>query len=199
MRFQKFISAILHPIVLPTIGVLIYFLVVPHSIRSIQRQYFLGFIFLFTYIVPLTILAVLKGLKLIHSFQLPTLKERKIPLFIMILLFTILGGIFIKLSVFKDFGMLFYGTSFGLILVYVFSKLNLKVSLHLLSMGAMVGFFMMMGIEYMTSMIPILVLLLLLSGLLGSSRLHLKAHTPREVYLGFFFGIITQISTYVFL
>jgi hypothetical protein len=189
----------LHPIVLPTIGIILYFLTIPHSIKKEQRFYLIGLVFIVTYIIPLCVLIVLKGFKLIQSFQVHTIKERKIPLFLMILLFTILGSTFLKFSILRDFGMLFYGTTFGLIIVYVFFIFKIKISLHLLSIGSMVGFFMMMGIEYMTSVISTLLLLMFLSGLLASSRLHLKAHTPKEVYLGFFFGIITQISVYYIL
>jgi len=142
---------------------------------------------------------LLKAFKLTESYHVHSIKERKIPLFIMILLFTVLGNTFFKLPLLRDFGVLFYGTSFGLILVYLFSIFQLKVSLHLLSIGSMVGFFMVMGIEYITSVIPVLLLLIVLSGLLASARLHLKAHTPKEVYLGFFFGVFTQLSVYYIL
>ena len=199
MKFQKLISVLLHPIVLPTIGVLLYFLMVPHTIKSEQRFFIIGFVFTTTYLIPLGILIILKGLKLIHSFKLHTIKERKIPLFLMILFFTVLGNVLLSTVVFRDFGMLFYGTSFGLILVYLFSIFNIKVSLHLLSMGSIVGFFIIMGMEYMTPLTHILLILILFSGLLASSRLHLKAHTPKEVYLGFFFGMITQTAVYYLL
>ena len=199
MKFQKLISVLLHPIVLPTIGVILYFLMIPHSIKNEQRFFIIGFVFTTTYLVSLGILIVLKGLKLIHSFKVQTIKERKIPLFLMIFLFTVLGNILLRTAVFRDFGMLFYGTSFGLILVYLFSIFKIKVSLHLLSMGSMVGFFIIMGMEYMTPLTHILLILILFSGLLASSRLHLKAHTPKEVYLGFFFGMITQTAVYYLL
>jgi membrane-associated phospholipid phosphatase len=190
---------ILHPIVLPTIGVFLYFLTIPHSIKEAQRFFLIGFVFATTYLVPLVILILLKGLKIIKSFKVHSIKERKIPLFLMILLFTILGNMLLRTMVYRDFGVLFYGTSFGLIAVYLFSIGNIKVSLHLLSMGSMVGFFMMMGIEYITSVLPLLLLFFALSGLLASSRLHLKAHTPKEVYLGFFFGILAQTGVYYIL
>ncbi len=70
-----------------------------------------------------------------------TIKERKIPLFLMILLFTVLGNILLRTAIFRDFGMLFYGTSFGLIIIYLFSIFNIKMSLHLLSMGSHGWFF----------------------------------------------------------
>jgi hypothetical protein len=199
VKFQKIISALLHPIVLPTIGVMLYFLTIPHSIQNEQRYFIIGFVFTTTYLVPLGMLIVLKGLKIIHSFKVHTVKERKIPLFLMIVLFTALGNMLLRTAIFGDFGLLFYGTSFGLILVYLFAIFNIKVSLHLLSMGSMIGFFIVMGMEYKSSTTPLLLLLILFSGLLASSRLHLKAHTPKEVYLGFFFGILTQISVYYLL
>ena len=199
MKFQKLVSVLLHPIVLPTIGAILYLLILPSSINREQQFFIIGFIFTTTYLVPLGILILLKGLKLIQSFKMHTIKERKIPLFLMILLFTVLGNILLRTAIFRDFGMLFYGTSFGLIIIYLFSIFNIKMSLHLLSMGSMVGFFIMMGMEYMTPLAPILLILILFSGLLASSRLHLKAHTPKEVYLGFFFGIVSQIGVYCFL
>ena len=117
----------------------------------------------------------------------------------MILLFTIIGNIFMKSLNLRDFGVLFYGTTLGLILVYLFIIFQIKVSLHLLSIGSLIGFFMMMGFEYSTSVAPIILVLILLSGLLASARLHLKAHEPKEVYLGVLFGISSQICAYCIL
>jgi membrane-associated phospholipid phosphatase len=33
--------------------------------------------------------------------------------------------------------------------------------------------------------------IILLAGLLASARLHLKAHTPKDIYVGFFIGTVT--------
>ena len=199
MRLYKFISIILHPIVSPTIGVIIYLIFLPHTIIEKQRLYLIGYIFIITYLIPLGVLILLKGLNLINSFKVQSIKERKIPLFLMILLFTIIGNIFMKSLNLRDFGVLFYGTTLGLILVYLFIIFQIKVSLHLLSIGSLIGFFMMMGFEYSTSVAPIILVLILLSGLLASARLHLKAHEPKEVYLGVLFGISSQICAYCIL
>jgi len=199
VRLYKFISIILHPIVLPTIGVIIYLIFLPHTIIEKQRLYLIGYIFIITYLIPLGVLILLKGLNLINSFKVQSIKERKIPIFLMILLFTLIGNIFMKSLNLRDFGVLFYGTTLGLILVYLFIIFQIKVSLHLLSIGSLIGFFMMMGFEYSTSVAPIILVLILLSGLLASARLHLKAHEPKEVYLGVLFGISSQICAYCIL
>ncbi len=198
MKFQKSISILLHPIVIPTIGSLLYFLLIPHRIHKSQQFIVLGVIFIATYLTPLLVLLVLKSIKTIHSFELSTIKERKIPLFLMVLLFLFLGGKLSEISILRDFGILFSGASYALIVVYFLFILRIKTSLHLLSMGMILGFFLVLAILYSISLLPLIILFILLSGILASVRLILKAHTPKEVYLGFFLGITSQFLAFYF-
>lgn len=192
MRFHKFISVIIHPIVTPTIGVLLFLALTP-DIISKERQYLLlSLIFFSTYIVPIISLVILKALGVINSFQVESIKERKVPLFLMLLVFYILGRILINIPVFKDLGVLFYGTNLSLIVIYILFFFNIKTSLHVVSMSSALGFFLIYGAINSIFILPIAIIMILLTGLLASSRLHLKAHQPLEVYLGFFLGIITQ-------
>lgn len=198
MKFQKSISVFLHPIVIPTIGSLLYFLFIPHRIHKSQQFIILGIIFIATYLVPLLTLLVLKSFKTIDSFELRSIKERKIPLFLMVILFLVLGNALKEITILKDFGVLFSGASYALIVVYFLFVLKLKTSLHLLSMGMLLGFFLALAIIYSISLLPIIIVFVLLSGVLASARLTLKAHTPQEVYLGFFLGIISQFFAFYF-
>ncbi len=199
MRFQKIISTILHPIVIPTIGVLLYFLFIPHRIQKSQQLALLSLIFVATYLVPLLVLILLKSFKSIKSFNVYSIKERKIPVLLMIVLFYVLGNALTKISVAKDFGILFYATVFSLIIVYLLFTIRFKTSLHMLSMGNAIGFFLVLGIRYTISVLPVIIGFILLSGLLASSRLHLKAHTVKEIYTGFFLGIISPFLIFYFL
>lgn len=199
MRFQKFISAILHPIVMPTVGVILYFIFIPHRIVKPQQTALLSLVFVSTYLVPILLLFLLKKLKLIQSYQTHSIKERKIPLFFMIALFYTLGKTFASIMAIRDIGFLFYGTSLGLIVVYILFFKNLKTSLHLLSLGNAIGFFLSLSVIYSVAILPIIILFILLSGLVASARLHLKVHTPKEIYVGFFIGIISQFLVLSFL
>lgn len=190
MKFYKFISVILHPIVIPTLGVLIYFILIPNRINSYQKFLVLGLIFVITYLIPLFVLIILKKFGFIKSYQVATIKERKIPLSIMILIFYFLGNTFFKIPFLRDLGILFFATSFGLVIVYVFFIFKLKTSLHLLSIGIASGFFLLLSALYTISFLPIILTLILVSGILASSRLYLKAHSPKEVYFGFFLGFL---------
>ncbi len=193
MRFHKVISTILHPIVIPTLGVLIYFIFVSQSINQKQQLILLGLVFGITYVIPVLALVILKSLRLIKDFQVSTIKERRMPVLLMTLLFYLTGNTLEAITVLRDLGLLFYGTAMSLLFVYLLFAFRLKSSLHLLSMGSVVGFFLVVMNMYSLSLLPIIMVFILLSGLLASSRLYLNAHTSLEVFLGFAIGFLSQI------
>ena len=186
----------LHPIVIPTIGVISYFLLIPTSFGSNQKLSVLGLIFITTYIIPVLILIVFKKLKLIQSFKTESIKERKTPILIMLVLFYFIGNTFNTITNLRDLGLLFYATSLGLILIYILFFFKIKTSIHLLSLGVTTGFFMVLGLIYSQAFTVVVIISLMLSGLLASSRLYLKAHSPNEVYLGFFIGFFAPYIVY---
>ena len=199
MRWHKFISVLLHPVVQPTVGVILYLFLIPTTLQRMQQYAILSIVFVATYLIPVLLLVFLKALKLIKNYQVHSIKERKIPLILMILIFYILGTIFSKLHQVRDLSFLFYGTALALFLVYLLFIIKFKASLHLLSMGCAIGFVLILTLLYSTYVLPIICILLLLSGLLASSRLYLKAHTTKEVYVGFFLGFLSQFLIYYLL
>lgn len=180
----------MHPIVLPTIGVMLYFLVVPTNYNKEQRFYILSLVFITTYLIPLLLLIFFKWLRIIKNYKVETINERKIPIILMVLLYFFLGQTMNTLYV-KDLTLLFYSTSFGLFVLFVFFFFKIKISIHLLSLGIPLGFFMLLSYIYQQSFLIEIISIFLISGLVGSSRLHLKAHTHKEVFSGFFLGIIS--------
>tara|TARA_B110000902_G_scaffold263002_1_gene341141 strand:+ start:291 stop:893 length:603 start_codon:yes stop_codon:yes gene_type:complete len=197
VKFHKFISTILHPIVLPTLGVFIYFLFVSQSFEKRLQLIVLGLVFTLTYLVPLLMLLLLKKFRFIKDFQVSTIKERRFPIIFMMLLLYFLGNSIIQIPTIRNLGILFFGTSLSLTCIYVLFSLKLKSSLHLVSMGNMIGFFLIMTNINSLSMLPIIILLILLSGILASSRMYLKAHTPIELLIGFSLGIICQFIVFI--
>ena len=199
MRWHKFVSTILHPVLMPTIGVLIYFLLSPLRITVYQQMYLLAIVFIGTYLFPLFLLFFLKSINKIESFEVETIEERKIPLFLMMCIFLALGRFFYKFSTVRDLSYLFFGTLLGMIIVYFTFFTKIKTSLHLLSIGSAVGYFIVFQQMNNLFLIPLITIFIILSGILGSSRLHLKAHTPKEVYLGFFIGVLSQLTVFYLL
>ena len=197
MKFHKFISTILHPIVLPTLGVFLYFVFVSQSFEKRLQLIVLGLVFALTYVVPVLLLLFLRNFGFIKDFQVSTIKERRFPVIFMIFLLYFLGNTIIQIPTIRNLGILFYGTSLSLTCIYVLFSVKLKSSLHLVSMGNMIGFFLIMTNINSLSMLPIIILLVLSSGILASSRLYLKAHTPVELLIGFSLGIVCQFILFI--
>jgi len=198
MRSHKLISTILHPVVMPTVGVLLYFIFLDFRFSRQQKLTLLAIIFTATYIIPVILLVVLKAIGSIKNYQVKTIEERKIPIIFMIVLFYFIGKTLNQTHVTREISFLFYGTSIGLTLTYLIFVTKIKTSLHLLSMGSAVGFFLLFQQIHSANILPLIIILIVLSGVLATSRLSLKAHTPKEIYLGFFMGIICQFLAYTF-
>ncbi len=197
MRFHKIISTLFHPIVMPTIGIMLYFLVTTKQIEPYQKLLAILIIFGTTYFTPLVLLFILKSLKKIDSYQLKKRKERKLPLAIMVVLFYTLGNLFKRILILEEISLLFHATSLGLIITYFLLNFSIKSSIHLLSIGISCGFFMMVALKSDESYMLIIIINFLIAGLLGSARLHLKAHSPKEVYIGFLIGISTVFGMHI--
>ena len=196
MRWQKFISTILHPIVIPTIGILLYFILTPINLSNRQQYTILAVVFVTTYVIPLLLLIILKSIGYIKSFQVHGIKERKIPIFFMMILLFTLGKFFFDTTIIKDLSYLFFGVVLGLGIIYILFITKIKTSLHLLSMGAATGYFLLFQQIHGIFVLPLVILFIVLSGLLASARLYLKAHSHKEVYLGFFIGLISPFLAY---
>ncbi len=199
IKFYKTISVIFHPIVLPTIGTIFYFLLIPNSYNSKERLTILSLIFVTTYLIPVLILILFKRLKLIQTFNTRSIKERKIPVALMIVLFYLLGNTLIRIAQVEDIGLLFYATSCALAFVYFLFAFDLKTSIHLLSFGIFTSFYIILGYIYEKQFAVLIIITLLLSGLVANARLHLKAHTTKEIYIGYFVGFIAPFAVYLYL
>jgi len=199
MRFYKLISTILHPIVIPTIGVMLYFLLIPNRFLHDEKLTILSLVFVVSYIIPLLILIILKKLKFIKTYQTESIRERKLPIALMIMVFYLLGNWLNSIINFRDLALLFYATSLGLFLIYILFSFKIKASIHLLSFGISTGFFLVLSSVYEQSYTLVIIIIILLAGLLASARLNLRAHTSKEVYIGFFIGVFVIFGLHYFL
>ena len=197
MKFFKFISYFFHPINFPIIGTLIYFLFVPKFIFKPQEHTILLFILTATYVLPVVLLFFFKRLKFITSYHMPTLDERKFPILFFTFLTLIIANWLFKTTIVDLLGVLFLGYAAGFAISYVFLFFKIKLSLHTAAIGGIIGFLIYFSLSYEINLILLLIVLFIISGLIATSRIYLKAHSPLEVFLGFIIGLLTQISAFV--
>jgi len=185
--------------VIPTIGVMLYFLLIPNNLVSKQKLMVLSLVFIVTYLIPLLIIVLFKKLKFIKNYKIESIKERKLPIALMVFLFYLLGTTISNLANLRDLSLLFYATSLALFIVYVLFFFKVKASVHLLSLGIFIGFFMILSNIHSRSFALVIMILFLIAGVLASARLTLKAHTSKEIYIGFFIGLVTPSIVYFLL
>jgi len=188
----KLISLIFHPILLPFAGTLYYFLIHPISLPRELKYKITIVIITGTYLMPLLLLYILKKRGKINTFELHNISERKTPLLFMIALFFILGKSLLKIEEILELGTLFIGCSFALTVCYFLFLSNFKTSIHMIGASSMLAFVILFSIQHQQNMLAQIIAIVLFAGLIGQARLHLKAHTAKEVYFGFLIGLLSQ-------
>ena len=196
MKFYKFISYILHPILVPIVCTLLYFIIIPNHIPREFAYWVLGIVFVTTYIIPLLLLYFLKKVKLIENYQLSIVNDRKFPILFFTTLTLVLGIRLLKFNVVDLLAFSFFGCALALGIVFILLFIKIKTSLHTLGISGLIGFIMMISYEYKLNLLVLLILLFLLFGIIATSRLKLQAHKMSEVLLGFFIGLLSQLIIY---
>lgn len=197
MQFFKFISYVFHPLLFSFVGSFLFLLLTPKHIAKRQEYIILIVIFISTYILPIFLLTLLKKMDLIKNYHLNTIEERKFPIIFFIILSFMIGKMLLNIQIVDLLAYSFFGIALALLFTYLLFKTKIKTSLHTLGMGGLIGFVIIMSIEYQLNFNIIIAILFILTGLIAVSRLKLKAHLAKEVYIGFILGILTQLSSYL--
>lgn len=204
------ISYLFHPLLALTYILLLIMLVDPFLFGSYSiggSIEILAMTVFSTFFFPGLATFMLFKLGFLKDMKMPNHRERVIPLLIaMVCYFSVFAFLYKKGDSPEIFQIAAMGACANLILAF-FISIFYKISLHSIGMGAILTMTIYLANIYKNTQIilnlgpmghytvPILVLLfvvILLSGLVMTSRLYLKAHKPSEVYIGFALGLITQ-------
>lgn len=120
-------------------------------------------------------------------------EERTIPYAITIGFYLLTLYIF-KDSVVPEFIFKFMIRATLLLILTFIINLKWKISAHMVAIGGLLGALASIAMVLNVYVTHYIVLVVLLSGLIASSRLRLKAHSPAQVYTGFVLGIVGQLG-----
>jgi len=195
--FLRVISYVFHPLFTPIFGTLAYFAFAPYSSLEQQSGNILP-IFILTVIIPIIFFLILKNLKLITTIFAPSIKERKYPLLISIGLYLMILYKVIPQNYISELYFFFVGLLTASIAILLLLFLKFKTSIHLLGMGSLLLFFIGLSIHFEINITLAIGTITLLSGLVATSRLYLKAHTIPELIIGFIVGACSQLFLFKF-
>ena len=185
------ISVIFHPMLMPTLGMLLIFQMGTHlSYMPLQsRQSILIVIFVTTAVLPVSILPLLYQFKIIKSFQMETARERFIPVLITAF-FYYSGYMLLKKMGVPAMIDRFIISSLIAVLLASFISFFWKISIHSMGVGGVTGVILALSLRFGIDIFPWLILLLTASALTASARLYLGDHKPAQVYAGFGLGFL---------
>lgn len=196
MFVYKLISYVLHPLLFSFLGTFLYLYLTPKHIVKQHEYKILLVVFISTYIVPVLMLFLLKRIRMINDYHLRSIDERKFPVLFFIMLSFLIGRAMLEAQIADLLSFSFFGVAFALSFTYLLFNIKVKTSLHTLGIGGIIGFVMVMSYEYQLNFNALLAGLFIIAGGIAVSRLALNAHRPKEVYLGFLIGIISQLISF---
>ncbi|MDO6490241.1 MULTISPECIES: hypothetical protein [unclassified Cellulophaga] len=152
-------------------------------------------ILILTVIVPVVCYIILRSIGIITSYSLPTIKERKYPLYISLGLLLLVVYKVIPNNYSAELFFFFLG-----MLAAIFSSLLLlfirfKSSLHAVGMGSLLMFLISLSVHFEINIIYAIAITILCTGLVSTAKLYLKTNTTLEIIVGFVIGLTSQLIT----
>ena len=191
----KIISTLFHPLIMPVIGLLIIFNTDSYINYTVPFELKRAVIILVgtsTFVIPLLISLMLLNRKLISSLEMETQKERIIPYAFTIIFYVFTLYMLKKAPISPIIFNFVIGATLSVILAFIIN-IKWKISAHMIGIGGLIGALICVSILLEIYITPYIIFAILIAGLIGSSRLVLKAHTQLQIYVGFIVGVICQI------
>tara|TARA_R110001592_G_scaffold88812_1_gene261417 strand:- start:2223 stop:2828 length:606 start_codon:yes stop_codon:yes gene_type:complete len=199
-KIAKIISYCFQPLIMPTLGLLIFFnsnSYINYAIPKELKDAALILVFMSTLVVPVIITLLLLNRGYITSLEMPTRKERILPygFTIAFYMFTIY---MLKQAPIPPLIYDFMTGAVVSVILAFFINMKWKISAHMTGIGGLLGALISTSILLEVDLISYVILAIFVSGLVASSRLILKAHTPLQLIAGFFLGITCQVISIYF-
>ena len=200
-NFAYTISVIFHPLLMCSYGSFILFFFLKGSVYDFMTPLKLkviisSMVFCFSFLLPVINIYALYKMKRISSFTLKNQNERTFPYVVTSCFYFGLFYLFLDLNIWSSIKILIFGAGLSILLTALIN-LKYKVSAHMVGVGGLLGSLMVVSFVIKYNAVPELAFLFLLSGLIASSRLYLKAHEPKQIYSGFFLGMFTQVIVFL--
>lgn len=197
----RFFSIAFHPLLIPTFGMILLFHLntyISFSIPDPAKRFILVILFVNTAVAPVLFLFLFKRTGFISNVLLDDRQERLLPLFVSSLFFILTYFLFKQVSLPSLINYFIMGATL-LVLICLMITFGWKISLHAASMGGLTGFLITSSLLLKADLSWLIMLSVLVSGFVASSRIFLQAHTPAQVYAGFLLGIFVMFTLYAYL
>ena len=188
IKFAKVFSAVFSPFYAPTWAFVWLFLYSYLRLWPWEYKVFiLALVLMFTVVLPRVTIDIFRRVNRWSHWQLSHRRHRHMPYFITIASYMACVLIFMQLNTALFMrGMILAMLAIGMLCALV--NIWWKVSTHMAGMGGLFGTVIAFSsLFYFNPLMPMCVILLL-SGIMGTSRMILRQHTLAQVVAGFLIG-----------
>lgn len=197
--FANIISVILHPLLMPTFGLLLILssgsniFILPYEARRI----ILMIVAINTLALPLLLIPLFFKLDIIKSVRMHEHRERIIPLAFTLVPYLFSYYFLNRLPIMGEIPNFLMGASIAIGIALIVS-IWWKISIHMIGIGGIAGLLFALTQSFFYDIFWYLIIAIILAGLVAWARLEVNAHKPAQVYGGFLLGWVT-ISLSIFL
>lgn len=195
----RIISTALHPLFMTIYGVCLLFVYTDFGfLFAGQFSTFLLPVFFMSCFIPASSIYFLKKGGYIKDYSLSDKEDRFLPFVIALISYGMLLVFFFKASLYIWF-LCLLAAPILLIIISGIITFKWKISAHMIAIGGLIGGVMSVcyNVKGVNPFI-LFIILFILAGCLGVSRLILKRHTPAQVYAGFLLGFfITYFCVWI--
>ena len=193
-KILPFFSYILHPIFIPLFGTLFYIVLDDSYLSFAQVSVLLLQVIIITILLPIAFFFLLRTFGKIDNIMVSDVSQRKIPLILQIMLVTVLITKSVTVERFPELHYFFMAGIISSSVAFLLLFAKIKASIHLIGTSALTFFIIGLSLHYEINIINTLVIIMVLNGFVASSRLEMKAHNHKELFIGFLVGAVPQIG-----
>jgi hypothetical protein len=203
--FARLISIVFHPLLMATYLFSLLAWALPSALAPLNTSAHVTFIFLLfivTFLLPALNIGMFKLFGTIKSVSMEERKERILPFIFISIIYIVITYLFYaktRVSLTDNFLKLMMIIDL-LVVIATVVTLFFKVSVHSLAIWGLIGIMLpLTKIAEVNTLFYTTLGLIVVAGLIMSSRLQLGAHTSREVMWGGVLGLATSLTGMIML
>lgn len=193
--FAKIFSVLFHPLLLPAIGIVILYNSgsVLEYLPFQAKKVILLVVLVSTFVLPLTFVPFFIFQRIIKSVQMENNRERLIPFFVTAILYFFCYYLLVRLGAPETITKFILAATTTVLILFLLS-FKWKISAHMTGIGGLTGSLIAVSFRLGVNLEYFIIAVVIASGIIGYSRLALKAHKHYQIYLGWLTGVFLTIS-----
>lgn len=197
----QLLSVVFHPIFVPTYATMLLVWCNPFlfgHILDADSLTILLTVVLYSIVYPLITITLMRILNFIDSYD-PTDYRERILIGIPTLFYFFWTYVVQHKSAYNEaIADIPLAAAICLAIAMVLTATKDKISMHSMGMGALVSTMLVLPKFSIHDLTTPFLSVLIIAGLIGSSRLYLQVHTLRQVYMGYVVGFLVQSLVFIF-